>query len=126
MFVGVSDDSFEWNTGPMVATADDLGLRAVRIALNWTPGQRALSSADRTDLGRIVADAGGLRIVLAVFNQGYPPLDDNSRDAYCSYVGDAITRYPAIHDVVIWNEPNLSGFWRPQFGPRISGTELVT
>ncbi|HEY7399251.1 MAG TPA: hypothetical protein VH538_13170 [Gaiellaceae bacterium] len=115
--MGVSDDSFEWNTGPMVATADDLGLRAVRIALNWTPGQRALSSADRTELARVVADAGGLRIVLAVFNQGYPPLDDTSRDTYCSFVGDAITRFPAINDVVIWNEPNLSGFWRPQFGP---------
>ena len=32
-------------------------------------------------------------------------------------MADAITRFPAINDVVIWNEPNLSGFWRPQFGP---------
>ena len=117
MFVGVSDDAFEWNTAPMVATANDLGLRAVRVALDWTPGQRALSAGDRAALGRVVAGAGGLRIVLAAFNQGYPPLDDGSRDAYCSYVADAITHFPSINDVVIWNEPNLSGFWRPQFGP---------
>src|SRR5215467_4858486 len=117
MFVGVSDDSFEWQTSPMVATANDLGLRAVRVALNWTSGQRALTAADRATLARLVADARGLRIVLATFNQGYPPLDDASRDDYCSFVGDAITRFPAINDVVIWNEPNLSGFWRPQYGP---------
>lgn len=117
MFVGVSDDSFEWNTGPMVATANDLGLRAVRVALTWSAGQRSLTAADRADLGRLVADAPGLRIVLATFNQGNPPLDDASRDDYCTFVADAVTRYPAINDVVIWNEPNLSGFWRPQFGP---------
>jgi hypothetical protein len=115
MFVGISDDSFEWNTASMAATANDLGLRAVRVTLNWTPGQRTLSSSDKAALGHVVAD--GLRVVFAAFNQGYPPLDDGSRDAYCSFVADAITRFPAINDVVIWNEPNLSGFWRPQFGP---------
>ncbi len=117
MFVGVSDDSFEWNTAPMAATANDLGLRAVRVALNWSAGERSLSTSDRTALGRVVAGARGLRVVLAVFNQGYPPLDQAGRDAYCSYLANAITLFPTINDVVIWNEPNLSGFWRPQFGP---------
>ena len=117
MFVGVSDDAFEWNTAPMVATAQDLGLRAVRVALTWTPGERTLSSSDRAALAQVVADAHGMRVVLAAFNEGYPPTDDGSRDAYCSYLADAITRFPSINDVVIWNEPNLSGFWRPQFGP---------
>lgn len=117
MFVGVSDDSFEWNAASMAATANDLGLRAVRVTLNWTPGQRVLSPGDQATLRRVGAGVGGLRVVLATFNQGYPPLDDGSRDAYCAYLADAITRFPAINDVVIWNEPNLSGFWRPQFGP---------
>src|SRR6516165_6774004 len=90
MFVGVSDDSFEWNTATMVATAQDLGLRAVRVALTWTPGQRALSPNDRAVLARVVADAHGMRVVLAAFNQGYPPLDGGSRDGYCSYVTNAI------------------------------------
>jgi hypothetical protein len=26
-----------------------------------------------------------------------------------------LVRYPRIRDVVIWNEPNKSGFWRPQY-----------
>ena len=73
MFVGVSDDSFEWNAASMAATANDLGLHAVRVTLNWTPGQRALSAGDRAALGRVVAGADGLRVVLAAFNQGIRP-----------------------------------------------------
>jgi len=117
MFVGVSDDAFEWNTAPMVSAANDLGLRAIRVALTWTQSQRTLSPSDAASLGRVVAGAPNQRIVLAALNQGDPPLDAASRDAYCSYLADAVTRFPRINDVVIWNEPNLSGFWRPQFGP---------
>lgn len=115
MFVGVSDDAFEWNAGPMAATADDLGLRAVRVTLTWAAGERSLTPSDAAALGRVVSGAPNLRIVLAAFNQGDPPLDAGSRDAYCSYLADAVTRFPRINDLVIWNEPNLSGFWRPQF-----------
>jgi hypothetical protein len=116
LFVGVSDDAFEWNTAPMAAASGDLGLRAVRVALNWTPGQRSLSS---NDLGAISNSVFGshMRVVVAAFNQGDPPLDDGSRDAYCSYLANVVQRFPQINDLVIWNEPNLSGFWRPQFGP---------
>ncbi len=51
MFVGVSDDAFEWNTGPMVSAANDLGLRAIRVALTWTPGERTLTPSDAAALG---------------------------------------------------------------------------
>ncbi len=115
LFVGVSDDAFEWNTAPMAAVAGDLGLRAVRVALNWTPGQRSLSPSDVGGLSNVVFGSH-MRVVVAVFNQGDPPLDDGSRDAYCSYVANIVQRFPQINDLVIWNEPNLSGFWRPQFG----------
>jgi len=117
MFVGVSDDAFEWNTAPMASTARDLGLRAIRVSLTWESGENGLSLADRGALSNVVNGDPGMRIVLSAFNQGDPPLTDADRQAYCSYVGDAITRFPQINDVVIWNEPNLSGFWRPQFGP---------
>ncbi len=116
LLVGVSDDAFEWKTAPMAAAAGDLGLRAVRVALTWTPGQRRLSTSDVGALSNVVFGSH-MRVVLAVFNQGDPPLDDGGRDAYCSYVADAAARFPQINDFVIWNEPNLSGFWRPQFGP---------
>ena len=109
MFVGVSDDAFEWNTGAMAAAANDLGLRAVRVALSWEPGERSLTPSDADALGKVVSGAPNLRIVLAAFNQGDPPLDAGSRDAYCSYLADAVTRFPRINDLVIWNEPNLSG-----------------
>ena len=28
---------------------------------------------------------------------------------------DALTRYPLINDVTIWNEVNSNDFWQPQF-----------
>ena len=117
MFVGVSDDSFEWNTTAMASAARDLGLRAIRVSLTWRSGERALSAADASSLGKAVGGDPGMRIVLSTFNQGDPPLTDADRDAYCSYVANAVQRFWQINDVVIWNEPNLSGFWRPQFGP---------
>jgi hypothetical protein len=117
MFVGVSDDAFEWHTTALAATARDLGLHAIRVSLTWGPGERALTSGDAATLTKVINGDPGMRIVLSAFNQGDPPLDDSDRDAYCSYLGDAITRFPQINDVVIWNEPNLSAFWRPQFGP---------
>jgi hypothetical protein len=38
-----------------------------------------------------------------------------ARDEYCAYVKSILEHYPQINDVVIWNEPNLTYYWRPQF-----------
>src|SRR5262249_54067525 len=67
---------------------------------------------------------GGLRVVLAVY--GKPddaPQTGPQRDAYCQFVASLLQRYPGVHDVVIWNEPNSSRFWRPQFAA--DGTSLA-
>jgi hypothetical protein len=45
-----------------------------------------------------------------------PPLDDQTRGQYCSYVADILQDFPTIHDVVIWTEPNNATFWKPQAG----------
>src|SRR5439155_7463620 len=67
---------------------------------------------------KAVSGTSGLRLVLAVY--GSPtsaPQDDTSRTQFCTYARNAVARFPSINDVVIWNEPNLSFFWRPQFNP---------
>src|SRR5207244_11906986 len=28
-----------------------------------------------------------------------------------------LQRYPTVNDVVVWNEPNVSRFWQPQYAP---------
>jgi hypothetical protein len=65
-----------------------------------------------------------MRVVLAVY--GKPddaPQTEGQRDAYCTYVASLLHRYPGVTDVVVWNEPNSSRFWRPQFAP--DGTSLA-
>ena len=34
---------------------------------------------------------------------------------YCTFAASLLRRYPGVNDVVVWNEPNTSRFWRPQF-----------
>ena len=116
LLIGARDDGLKWSTGPTVAVARDLGLRALGITLGWQPGQIDLAPLDAMLLNQVVVQGAGIRIVVSVFSpHGEAPLDERARSEYCTYVGNLITRYPQINDVVIWNEPNLRFFWKPQY-----------
>lgn len=116
LLVGVTDDAFLWNTDRAVAVANDLGLGAFRVSVQWSPGQTALDPATAAVLDRTVAEATGLRIVVTVYGKAAnAPTDDAGREAYCGYVRDVLVRYPQIRDVVIWNEANLGFYWQPQY-----------
>ena len=56
----------------------------------------------------------GLRHFVAVFG-GYPkpyvPRTSSERSNYCAFVVSILKRYPDVHDVIVWNEPNLAVFW---------------
>jgi hypothetical protein len=114
--VGATEDDFLSRPAATVSNARALGLGGFRVTLSWAPGQTQMSRGDISDFNDMTAAAGGLRIVVTVYGKATAaPLDSDARDAYCSYVRDLLTRYPAINDVVIWNEPNLGFFWQPQF-----------
>ena len=120
LLVGVSEDSLKWRTAESYSVARDLGLRIFRITLPWAPGQSEVSGGDAAVLNQAVVGAGGARIALAVYarppvSADRTPTDPAAQDQYCAYVVDALRRFPQISDVVIWNEPNLSYFWKPQF-----------
>jgi hypothetical protein len=52
--------------------------------------------------------------VLSIFGRARAaPATAEERNAYCSYVVDALRTAPALRDVVIWNEVNSARFWRP-------------
>ena len=115
-FFGFSDDGPKW--GGAVEPGRAVGASAFRITLNWVPGESDLTPQDVTDVANAVAATSGLRLVLAVYGSAAStPQDDASRTEFCSYAKNAVVRFPSINDVVIWNEPNLSAFWRPQFNP---------
>jgi hypothetical protein len=114
LLLGVDDDSLKWysHTYSLVSIYRTLGIGAVRVTLDYPPDR-----SERTELQRIATAGRSLRVVLAVTGSPTaPPLDQPSRDAYCGYVASVLRRYPFVHDVAVWTEPNSSTFWQPQHG----------
>jgi len=93
-----------------------LGIGAVRVTLRWSPGETSPRGSTMTALRRAQETARGRRLVLAVYSKAKrAPLIARRRHEYCAYVADVLTHAPRVNDVVIWNEPNSSRFWQPQF-----------
>jgi hypothetical protein len=122
LLVGMDDDTLKWADKPQahatLAYARDLGIRAVRVTVQWHPGQTRLGVEERIPVDRMILAtwAARFRVVLAVYGRAVDaPLTDAARDEYCTFVGTLLRRYPGVVDVVIWNEPNTRRFWRPQF-----------
>lgn len=114
LLLGVDDDSLKWysHTYSLVSIYRTLGIGAVRVTLDYPPDR-----SERTELQRIATAGRSLRVVLAVTGSPTaPPLDQPSRDAYCGYIAGILRRYPYVHDVAIWTEPNSATFWQPQHG----------
>lgn len=117
LFVGVADDHLKSEPGKAAAAIHSLGLSAVRLTLDWTPGQSALDANGQAALQTALGAGAGLRVVVAVYSRTSIPLTEPDQQAYCSYLRSIVTTFPQINDVVVWNEVNKSTFWRPQFAP---------
>jgi hypothetical protein len=116
LFVGLGEDNLMGRSAETVAIARDLGVKAFRLSLMWEPGRTELDPHVRAGLDNAVVAAAGTRIVLAVYGErGIPPLPPVGHHEYCTYIRNVLEQYPQINDVVIWNEPNLTYYWRPQF-----------
>jgi hypothetical protein len=112
----VDDDSLKWygHTSSLLSIYRTLGLGAVRVTLDWQQGETFPVGADRTELQRAANAGRSVRVVLAVTGSpSEPPLDDASRASYCGFIANVLRRYPWIHDVAIWTEPNSKRFWQP-------------
>jgi hypothetical protein len=116
LLLGVDDDSLKWygHTSSLLSIYRTLGVGAVRVTLDWTPGESFPSGTDRVELQRAANAGRSIRVVLAVTGPStQPPLDDASRAGYCGFIANVLRRYPWIHDVAIWTEPNSARFWQP-------------
>lgn len=119
LLLGVDDDSLKWygHTSSLLSIYDSLGLDAVRVTLDWSPGLTFPVGTQRTELQRVANASRRTRIVIAVTGPAQqPPLDAVARASYCGFVANVLRRYPSIHDVAIWTEPNSTMFWQPQKG----------
>ncbi len=122
LLVGVADDSLKWSDKTTAQRAlgftRDLGIKAVRVTVPWQPGQTYLGVTDRQPVDRMILATwgNGLRVVLSVYGKADDaPQTAQARSDYCTFVRYLLHRYPGVNDVVVWNEPNSSRFWRPQF-----------
>jgi hypothetical protein len=117
LLVGFSDVAPEFTPGAGAAMTQ-LGAGAVRFTLAWSPGTTTFGGVDKVALDAGIADASGLRVVLAVYGStaAVAPATQAARSEYCAYVADVVRQEPRVRDVVIWNEPNKAQFWSPQAG----------
>jgi hypothetical protein len=120
LLVGFSEDLPKEIGAAAFAPAVDLGGAAFRLTTIWSPGRSSPTPEESAKLQRAVAAAAGQRLVLSVYADVHAAADAPktaaARDLYCTYVRSLLVSYPAIDDVVIWNEPNKSFFWSPQDG----------
>ncbi len=119
LVLGVDDDSLKWygHTSSLLSIYRSLDLGAVRVTLGWTPGESYPSGTARTELQRAANAGRSIRVVLAVTGPAaQPPLDDAARAGYCGFIANVLRRYPWIHDVAVWTEPNNPEFWQPRAG----------
>jgi hypothetical protein len=125
LIVGVTEDGMEVAPEAVRQDAGSLGLDAVRITLTWHAPLTAPDAAQQQALSSATRGAGSLRLVLSVFgDRGVDaPQTAAQRDQYCEFLRRIVAGYPAIHDVVIWNEPNKQFFWNPQYAA--DGTSLA-
>jgi hypothetical protein len=121
LLVGVSEDGMKWSLWKTAQTAVNmhrLGLDAARVTLRWAPGESVPRRPTLVALRRAVRASRGRRLVLAVYGRPeQAPQIARLRRQYCAFVGRLLVRAGHVRDVVIWNEPNSSTFWQPQFTP---------
>jgi hypothetical protein len=119
LVVGVSEDMMKWSKRRPALVREHmarLGIGAVRVTLRWSPGVTAVRGPTVLALRRGQEAALGRRLVLAVYSRARnAPLIWRHRREYCTYVARLLALAPRVNDVVIWNEPNSSRFWQPQF-----------
>ena len=123
MYIGAAEDSAK-STDLLASTAKmDLallaGYDAVRFTATWSPGLTEPAGEDLARLENAIgaAQLKGVRVILSVYhrNSRTTPLTPEARTEFATFAAAIARRFPYVTDVIIGNEPNLNGFWMPQF-----------
>jgi len=100
-------------SGPALA---DLGVGGARMWVEWNPEHTEPDAAAIASVEAAVAALPpGARLLVSVGSSVSSPQDPSSRDRYCGYLRALLDAVPSVRDIGIWNEPNKTAAWRPQF-----------
>jgi hypothetical protein len=125
MRLGVTTDLAK-QSDPALAQAEVLrargaGFDTIRLTQHWLPGQTEPPGGDLSALKNAVfaAGANGLKVALVVSHPGSrtTPLTEQQRSEFARFCAALAKALPTVRYFTIGNEPNLNGFWLPQFGP---------
>jgi hypothetical protein len=115
LVIGVHDDAVKSRPG-ISSIGNDLRLGYYRVTQGWQPGQTQPSASDTASIAAALTNAGPRKVLLSVYGPASAaPVSLSARRAYCSFVSAILDRFPQVAAVNIWNEANLSYFWKPQF-----------
>ena len=94
---------------------------AARVTLTWRRGETNLDPNLLADFryGIDSLERAGADVYLTLYPDGsaQTPLTETDQATFASWAAWLIKRLPEVGHVIVGNEPNLSRFWRPQFGP---------
>jgi hypothetical protein len=123
--VGTVDDSLAQQSPQFAQSQVDLsrdaGFNAAVVTATWQPGQRSPAPATVQVLGNLAkaAKRAHLELLVVVWNGlgENTPRGPSGRADFAAYTAALVRALPDVGAVIVGNEPNLSTFWNPQFGP---------
>lgn len=123
IFVGALEDVVKQVdpafTDERVRLAREAGLDAINVTTPWAPGQTEPDEEELLVLRNVASAAARyeIRIFLSVFHRGNrdTPVTEEDQEEFAEHTAELARRLPTVRDFIVANEPNLNGFWMPQF-----------
>lgn len=122
--VGALEDGVKWAEPEIadqkVELATLAGFNALNVTTAWVPGQTAPVAGELLIL-RNVATATNKRdmeLLITAYapRSRFAPVTDEEQQNYAEFMATLARELPSVGSFGVWNEPNLNGFWRYQFG----------
>jgi hypothetical protein len=105
----------------------DAGFDAAAVSATWQHGQRRPPPALLHVLGNVAAATrrDDMQLVVVVWHGlgRDTPQTPAERADFAAYAAALVKLLPQVRAVIVGNEPNLSTFWKPQFGA--GGSDLA-
>jgi hypothetical protein len=103
------------------------GFDAAAVSATWQQGQRRPPASLLHVLGNVAAATrrDHMQLVVVVWHGlgRDTPQRPADRADFAAYAAAVVQALPQVRAVIVDNEPNLSTFWRPQFG--VGGSDLA-